>query len=67
VKEFEGRSTQLEIRASGDDLQKYLDGHMLRLPSFVSRNADLQKEVKNAIINAVDGMYVFHATQVEAG
>jgi hypothetical protein len=59
VKEFEGRSTLLEIRASDDDLQRYLDGHLFKLPSFVSRNADLQNEVKTAIINAVDGMYVF--------
>jgi Cdc6-like AAA superfamily ATPase len=58
VREFEGRSTRLEIRASNNDLQRYLDGHMLKLPSFVSRNADLQKEIKTAIINAVDGMYV---------
>jgi predicted ATPase len=58
VKEFKGRSTRLEIRASDNDLQRYLDGHMLKLPSFVSRNADLQKEVKTAIINAVNGMYV---------
>jgi hypothetical protein len=57
VKEFEERSVQLEIRASDDDLQRYLDGHILKLPSFVSRNADLQNEVKIAIINAVDGMY----------
>jgi hypothetical protein len=49
----------LEIRASNYDLHKYLDGHMLKLPSFVSRSAELQKEVKNTIIKAVDGMYVF--------
>jgi Cdc6-like AAA superfamily ATPase len=57
VKEFEERSVRLEIRASDDDLQRYLYGHMSKLPSFVSRNADLQSEVKIAIINAVDGMY----------
>lgn len=57
-KEFTGRSTKLEIRASDDDLQTYLHGHMLRLPSFVSHSADLQNEVKTAIIKAVDGMYV---------
>ena len=48
----------LEIRASDYDLHKYLNGHMLKLPSFVSRSAELQKEVKSTIINAVDGMYV---------
>jgi Cdc6-like AAA superfamily ATPase len=57
VKEFEERSVRLEIRASDDDLQRYLYGHMSKLPSFVSRNADLQNEVKIAITNAVDGMY----------
>jgi len=58
-KEFEGRSARLEIRASDDDLRKYLDAHMLKLPSFVSRNLDLQEEIKSAIIKAVDGMYVY--------
>jgi Cdc6-like AAA superfamily ATPase len=58
VKKFEGNSTRLEIRASDDDLRRYLDGHISRLPSFVSRSPDLQNEVKTAIINVVDGMYV---------
>jgi Cdc6-like AAA superfamily ATPase len=58
VKKFEGSSTRLEIRASDDDLRRYLDGHISRLPSFVSRSPDLQNEVKTAIINVVDGMYV---------
>jgi Cdc6-like AAA superfamily ATPase len=62
-KEFTGRSTKLEIRASDDDLQTYLDGHMLRLPSFVSHSEDLRNEIKTAIINAVDGMYVHHHTR----
>jgi hypothetical protein len=57
-KEFKGRSTQLEIRASDEDLKSYIDGHMLNLPSFVSRNENLRKEIESAIIRAVDGMYV---------
>jgi hypothetical protein len=39
---FEGRSTKLEIRTSSEDLQSYVDEHILKLPSFVSRIADLQ-------------------------
>jgi Cdc6-like AAA superfamily ATPase len=58
VKEFEGRSMPLEIRASDDDLQRYLDGHMVQLPSFVLRSPDLQGEIKTEIIKTVDGMYV---------
>lgn len=57
-KEFEG-CLSLEIRANDEDVRKYLDGHMLQLPSFVLANLDLQKEIKTAIAQAVDGMYVF--------
>lgn len=57
-KEFEG-SMSLEIRARDEDVGRYLNEHMSHLPSFVLRNADLQKEVKVQIIKAVDGMSVF--------
>ena len=56
-KEFDG-SPSLEIRASGEDVQRYLDSRMLQLPLFVSRSLQLQGEIKTNIINAVDGMYV---------
>jgi hypothetical protein len=55
TKEFEG-SVSLEIRASNQDVQRYLDGHMLRLPSFVLHRLDLQEEIKTKIVEAVDGM-----------
>ena len=59
-KEFERgkRGLSLEIRASDEDVQRYLDGHMFQLPSFVSNNLHLKEEIKTAIVNAVDGMYV---------
>jgi hypothetical protein len=57
MKEFE-RSMFLEIRASDEDVLRYLDGHMPQLPSIVYRNPRLQEEVKSTIVKAVDGMYV---------
>jgi hypothetical protein len=57
MKEFEG-SVSLEIRASDKDVERYLDGHMSLLPSYVLRSHDLQEEIKTGIIKAVDGMYV---------
>lgn len=61
TKEFEG-SVLLEIRASSKDVQRYLEGHMSQLPSFVLRSLVLQEEIKTEIIKAVDGMYVpYHA------
>jgi hypothetical protein len=57
IQRFKG-SVPLEIRASHEDVQRYLDGHMLELPEFVRRNPGLQEEIKNEIVKAVDGMYV---------
>lgn len=54
---FRGMTT-LEIRASPEDVQRYVDGHISRLPSFVGRNQQLVEEVATAIVKAVDGMYV---------
>jgi Cdc6-like AAA superfamily ATPase len=56
-KEFH-RSVSLEIRASDEDVGRYLDGHMWQLPSFVLRSPNLQEEIKTEIIRAVGGMYV---------
>jgi NACHT domain len=65
MKGFEGRSISLEIRASPEDLRRYLGGHMSSLPSFVLRSPGLQEEVQTDIIKAVEGMYVpSHSTMV---
>ena len=55
VERFRG-SVSLEIRASDEDVQKYLAGRMQRLPSFVLGSPDLQGQVKATISEAVDGM-----------
>jgi len=46
----------LEIRASRLDVERYLDGNMSRLMSFVQRDKKLQEEIKTVIATAVDGM-----------
>jgi hypothetical protein len=56
-KEFEG-NVKLEIRASEEDVRRYLESHMFRLPGFVVRSAELQEEIKSNIVKAVDGMQV---------
>lgn len=53
--EFEG-NVKLEIRASEEDVRRYLESHMFRLPGFVARSTELQEEIKSNIIQAVDGM-----------
>ncbi len=57
MKEFKD-SVSLEIHASNEDVQRYLDSHISQLPSFVSRSLDLQQEIKTEIMKVIDGMYV---------
>ena len=52
------QSMSLEIRARNEDVQRYLDGQMSQLPSFVQSSPDLQDEIKTTISKAVDSMYV---------
>ncbi|KAJ5622285.1 hypothetical protein N7528_005517 [Penicillium herquei] len=48
----------LEIRATDEDVRMYLDGHMSQLRPFVRDNSQLKEEIKNAISEAVDGMFL---------
>ncbi|KAI0593638.1 hypothetical protein F4775DRAFT_586693 [Biscogniauxia sp. FL1348] len=52
------RSVSLEIRASPEDVRRYIDGHITLLPSFVHGRPDLQEKIKTEIVNAVDGMFL---------
>ncbi|KAK4868449.1 hypothetical protein LT330_007171 [Penicillium expansum] len=48
----------LEIQAHEDDVRRYLDGNMFRLPGFVSRNTTLQEEIMTVISGHVQGMFL---------
>ncbi|KAI0905418.1 hypothetical protein F4823DRAFT_627840 [Ustulina deusta] len=47
-----------EIRASEDDIMRYIDGKLSILPNFVSRDIGLQDEIKKSIVDCVDGMFL---------
>lgn len=47
----------LEIRASPEDLRRYVCGHMTQLPNCVRTNLGLQESIASSIVAAVDGMY----------
>ncbi|KAH8672580.1 hypothetical protein BGZ60DRAFT_373737, partial [Tricladium varicosporioides] len=64
-KEFTGNS-KLEIRASEEDVRRYLDSHLFRLPGFVARSLELQEEIKTAIINTVNGMFLLAQLHLES-
>ena len=54
---FQG-NISLEIRANKEDIESYLEAHMRHLSSFDDWNRQLRDEIKVAIADAVDGMYV---------
>ena len=53
--QFEG-SVVLDIYAREEDVERYVDSHMARLPSFVSNSSCLRGKIKTGIVRAVDGM-----------
>ncbi|KAL4779153.1 hypothetical protein BJX76DRAFT_365505 [Aspergillus varians] len=54
---FEG-CPSLEIRATMEDVWRYLRSQLSRLPSFVSRNKELQCEIIAEVSKAVGGMFL---------
>ncbi|KAI1754879.1 putative ankyrin repeat protein [Xylaria castorea] len=62
---FEG-SISLEIRATPEDVKKYLDGHILQLPPFVVSDMRLQDEIKTTIGKSVDGMFLLAQLHLES-
>jgi hypothetical protein len=55
TEKFQG-SISLEIRASDEDMQRYLDGRILESESVVLKTS--REEIKAEIMEAVDRMYV---------
>ena len=48
----------LEVRASEEDVGRYIQGQIDRLPTCIALDQDLQRTVQNRIIKVVDGMWV---------
>ena len=49
-------SLSLEIRASNEDVQKYVEGRISKAQSRILQRRDLREKIKKEITNAVDGM-----------
>jgi len=46
----------LEVRASEEDVRRYVAGQMSRLPNRIQRDNKLKQTIQNKIVEAVDGM-----------
>jgi Cdc6-like AAA superfamily ATPase len=49
-------SIRLEIRASDEDVQRYIDARLQYFPSFVIKSAALVADIRSKVTKAVDGM-----------
>jgi hypothetical protein len=55
--EEEFQSAQiLEVHASQGDIQRYVEGHLMELPTVIQNDDELRKTVLTKIAEAVDGM-----------
>jgi Cdc6-like AAA superfamily ATPase len=52
------KDIRLDVRASNEDVERYLDSQMSQLPSCVLERPSLQQRIKTDIIKAADGMLV---------
>jgi hypothetical protein len=52
---------KLEIRASSNDVRRYVAGQVPRLPNCVQRNCELIQEIPDRIAEDVDGMFLYLA------
>ncbi|KGQ02961.1 Ankyrin-3 [Beauveria bassiana D1-5] len=59
-------SASLEIRATAEDVRRYVRSRLSELPSFVERSSDLQEEVVAGIVKAVDGMFLLAKLHLES-
>jgi Cdc6-like AAA superfamily ATPase len=46
----------LEVRASEQDVRRFMDGQIPRLPNFIQRDEKLKDTIQDEIVKAVDGM-----------
>ncbi|KFZ19348.1 hypothetical protein V502_03701, partial [Pseudogymnoascus sp. VKM F-4520 (FW-2644)] len=62
---FQG-SSMSEIRASDADVTRFVAGHIRRLPKCVQRDLELQAEIQDGIVQAVDGMFLLARLHVDS-
>ncbi|KAL7944011.1 hypothetical protein V8C42DRAFT_327511 [Trichoderma barbatum] len=56
----------LEIRASEEDVSRYLCENMLHLPKFIRDNSSLQEEIITGILKAVQGMFLLAQFHIDS-
>ncbi|KAI9702255.1 MAG: hypothetical protein M1820_006187 [Bogoriella megaspora] len=56
----------LEIRANGDDINKFVVGQLPRLPKCIQKDIEFSKLVQDKIVETVDGMFLLARFHVDS-
>lgn len=59
IKEKFKQATRLEVRASDEDVKRFVIGQIYRLPKCIRCDDELQSLVRDKIVEAADGMLVY--------
>ena len=57
TQKFDSKYT-IEVRASEEDVKRFIEGRIQRLPGFIQRDEKLKLAIQNKIVEAADGMQV---------
>ncbi|KAJ5383653.1 hypothetical protein N7517_001564 [Penicillium concentricum] len=62
---FEG-CARLQVRASPEDVKRFLAGRVGILPAFVQKRSDLQEEIITEISTSIDGMFLLARLHIDS-
>jgi len=57
-----GEAAKLEVRASDEDVRRFVAGQMHRLPRCIRNDSALQDMIQDKFVDAADGMYAICST-----
>ncbi|KAH0559932.1 hypothetical protein GP486_003547 [Trichoglossum hirsutum] len=65
IKEKFKQAIRLEVRASDEDVKRFVMGQMCLLPKFIRSDDELQRLVKDKIVEAADGMFLLARLHID--
>ncbi|RDA85662.1 hypothetical protein CP532_4628 [Ophiocordyceps camponoti-leonardi (nom. inval.)] len=66
IAEYFNEAIWLEIAANEQDIRLYLTGNMYRLPAFVRRDQQLQKDIEQETVPMINGMFLLAQLYLDA-
>lgn len=56
----------MDVRASPEDIRRYVEGHTSDLPKCVRENLGLQEDIATAIVESVEGMFLLAQLHIDS-